>query len=357
MALKRRVLEELAHRFFSRPETRQDEFERFVAGKPGLDDYAAFRAVGDRRGEPWQSWPERLREGDARRRRLRRGGPPLLPLDAMGRRPQIGALAQGGAAPRPGPLPRPAARRPRQRLRRLARAATSSPGAAAGRAAGLASSPRGRTGASRRSSPSACASAATTICIDCLRHHLEHAGMLRLDHVMQLHRLFWIPQGMDASDGVYVTYPAEELYAVLALESHRHQAIDRRREPGHGAAARSTRRWTATSVLGMYVVQYELQPGSQGLREPPAAASPASTRTTCRPSQAFLQGKDVDELREPRLLRRRAGAAGEGAPRGRSARRWRRPCAESAARDAKPTTAPARAAWSSWRRARRAWCW
>ena len=41
--------------------------------------------------------------------------------------------------------------------------------------------------------------------IDCLRHHLEHAGILRLDHVMQLHRLFWIPRGMDASGGVYVT--------------------------------------------------------------------------------------------------------------------------------------------------------
>jgi 4-alpha-glucanotransferase len=39
--------------------------------------------------------------------------------------------------------------------------------------------------------------------------------------MMSFHRLFWIPVGMEATDGVYVAYPAEELYAVLSCESHR----------------------------------------------------------------------------------------------------------------------------------------
>jgi 4-alpha-glucanotransferase len=55
----------------------------------------------------------------------------------------------------------------------------------------------------------------------CIRHHVRHAGMLRLDHVMSLHRTFWIPDGFAPRDGVYVRYAADEFYAVLAIESHR----------------------------------------------------------------------------------------------------------------------------------------
>ena len=58
-----------------------------------------------------------------------------------------------------------------------------------------------------------------------IRHHMRHARYLRVDHVMSLHRLFWVPEAMDPKDGVYVTYPAEESYAVLALESHRNRTV------------------------------------------------------------------------------------------------------------------------------------
>ncbi len=55
----------------------------------------------------------------------------------------------------------------------------------------------------------------------CLRNLMRHAAAVRIDHMMSFHRLFWIPEGSDPGDGVYVTYPAEELYAVLSLESNR----------------------------------------------------------------------------------------------------------------------------------------
>jgi len=58
----------------------------------------------------------------------------------------------------------------------------------------------------------------------CLDHHLAVARMLRLDHVMGLHRLWWIPEGADAADGAYVRYPAEEQYAVLCLAAATHGA-------------------------------------------------------------------------------------------------------------------------------------
>ena len=59
--------------------------------------------------------------------------------------------------------------------------------------------------------------------IEIVRHHMRHAAMLRVDHVMGLHRLYWVPRGMPATDGVYVRYAADELWAILCLESHRYQ--------------------------------------------------------------------------------------------------------------------------------------
>jgi 4-alpha-glucanotransferase len=56
---------------------------------------------------------------------------------------------------------------------------------------------------------------------DCLRHHMQAATMLRIDHVMGLHRLYCVPRGFGAKDGAYLRYPKDELYALVTLESHR----------------------------------------------------------------------------------------------------------------------------------------
>ncbi|MBK0332945.1 4-alpha-glucanotransferase [Brachybacterium sp. MASK1Z-5] len=60
---------------------------------------------------------------------------------------------------------------------------------------------------------------------DQLRTLLRHAGALRIDHVLGLFRLWWIPDGAPASEGTYVTYDHEAMIGVLALEAQRAGAI------------------------------------------------------------------------------------------------------------------------------------
>ena len=61
--------------------------------------------------------------------------------------------------------------------------------------------------------------------IDLLRANMASCGALRIDHVMSLLRLWWIPYGETANYGAYVSYPVDDLIAILALESQRNQCM------------------------------------------------------------------------------------------------------------------------------------
>ena len=73
--------------------------------------------------------------------------------------------------------------------------------------------------------PSALAEAAYAPLRDMIRTLLRHAGALRIDHVIGLFRLWWIPAGLSPAAGTYVRYDHEAMIGVLMLEAQRAGAV------------------------------------------------------------------------------------------------------------------------------------
>jgi 4-alpha-glucanotransferase len=127
-----------------------------------------------------------------------------------------------------------------------------------------------------------------------VQNHMRYSGALRIDHVMGLYRLFWIPRGVSAQDGVYVTYPANELQAVLSIESHRaHCSIigeDLGTVPDSVRESMGER-----NLLRMYVAQFEMKANPDaGLNTPPAAAMASLNTHDTVLFGGYYQGRDID---------------------------------------------------------------
>jgi 4-alpha-glucanotransferase len=129
-----------------------------------------------------------------------------------------------------------------------------------------------------------------------LRNHFRYAKLLRVDHVMGLHRLYWIPDGLTGDKGVYVKYPAEELWAILCLESHRYRAGIVGENLGTVPPVVNVA-MKRHGIREMYVVQYEIMgnPKKPFLRTPPANSVASLNTHDMPPFQAFLDGTDIDD--------------------------------------------------------------
>ena len=61
--------------------------------------------------------------------------------------------------------------------------------------------------------------------VKALRSNMQYAGALRIDHILGLMRQYWVAPGMKADEGVYITFPLEDILRIIALESRREQCV------------------------------------------------------------------------------------------------------------------------------------
>ncbi|SDC63866.1 4-alpha-glucanotransferase [Sanguibacter gelidistatuariae] len=133
---------------------------------------------------------------------------------------------------------------------------------------------------------------------DLLRTVLRHAGALRIDHVIGLFRLWWIPEGNGADEGVYVRYDHEALIGILCLEAHRAGAVVIGEDLGVFEP------WvrdylTDRGILGTSILWFEQESDGRPLAPEHYRALSLTTVTThdLPPSAGYLAGEQV-ELRD-----------------------------------------------------------
>ena len=317
MLLKRKALNEILRCLLDLPSERRAEFERFIETHPLAQDYAAFRAKTDGERRSWQQWegPSRdgaLRSGDyiehvkqyhlfvqwqahEQMRSLgdtsRSGGPALyldFPLgvdrdgyDVWRERDAFALEASGGAPPD-------------------------------------AYFTKGQNWGFPPLHPEGLRRQGYRYYIRCVRHHLAYAKMLRIDHIMGLYRFYWVPDGFAPDEGVYVRYPAEEFFAVLNLESHRHRARIVGENLGTVPAAVHDM-MAKHNICGMHVAQFGVTSDPDDALDPVPERAVASLNTHDTPMfAAYWTGADIDDRRELDLL------TDEAAERERACRRQQR---------------------------------
>lgn len=292
VAVKRHVLALLAHHLRSSAGERRTTLEQWAAAHPAALDYAHFRATMERQRSPWPAWPARLRD-----ERLEEGDydpeAAYYHLYVQWLAEEQMASFQGAGAGKGLYLDFPLGVHPagydvwRERSCFALEASAGAPPDAF--------FPEGQDWGLPPLRPQRLREQGYRYYIACLRHQMRHADILRLDHVMAGHRLFWISRGFTPEEGVYVRYPAEEFYAILALESHRHQTVVVGEDLG--TVPRYVRTAMARhGVQRLSVLQLEFNPCSREVLRPAPAASLASLNTHDTPTfAAFWQSRAAEQ--------------------------------------------------------------
>jgi 4-alpha-glucanotransferase len=298
---RRHALDPLAARLFA---TRGAEIDAWAAAA-GVYDYAAFRAFGETTRQPWRDWPATWRDGapvvTSRAEAIALGADAARVTShaaaQWAMQHQLEQLARGSVSlylDLPVGVNSDAYDVWRYRPLFLTDLSTGAPPDAlflGGQDWGL---PPVAPAALRRDR--------YRYLIRCVRHHMRVSGMLRVDHVMGLFRLYCVPYGRPATDGVYIRYPHDELMAVLALESNRARCAVVGEDLGtvpdvvRPAMARH-------GLFRLHVGQWYLPVAPGDVPGVPPAESVASLNTHDTPTFAgWWRGADIDDRRELGLI-------------------------------------------------------
>ncbi|MFB6837381.1 4-alpha-glucanotransferase [Streptomyces sp. NPDC056361] len=300
--VKRRALEIVVGSVDLGPGRRAD-FHDFLADRGrALEDHATYQALAERHGHHWRDWPEELR-GPRTAEAAVRADPELAArVDFHCRLAWLTdrQLADAAATARAAGMEIGIVHDLAVGVHPEGSDAWAQQDAfAAGMSVGAppdAFNSRGQDWGLPPWRPDALAAAGYAPYRGLLRELLRHAGALRIDHVMGLFRLWWVPEGHPPTEGTYVRYDAEAMLAVLVLEAHRAGALVIGEDLGTvepGVREELARR----GVFGTSVLWFERDWAGTGRPLPPAEWRPecVATATThdLPPTAARLSGDHV----------------------------------------------------------------
>lgn len=298
---KRAQIEPVALEFFAQRADKEKSFTAFLKLYPDAKQYAQFRATAEKQDKGWPAWPGRLRDGKLRSIDFAVDAMEYHLYAQYAAHQQLTALSRNaGEAGVRLYLDMPLGVHPDSydvwHNRELFITAAS---------AGAPPDPfftRGQNWGFPPMHPVRMREDQYRYWRRVLQTQLRYAGMLRLDHVMALHRLYVVPQGAEASEGAYVRYPADELYAVLTLESARHNAAIVGEDLGtvppevRGSMAQH-------GVKRMYVVQFEANlDGEKPLNDIPREAVASINTHDMPPFKTYWEGRDAELRHELGLI-------------------------------------------------------
>jgi len=296
MALLRRALQLMSAAAWQN-DVRRAELEAFAAERPTIADYARFRAAVTQSRQPWNVWPDELKHGELpsdtydleeARYHIYVQWNAHIQLDRLSKRARESGLGLY--------LDLPVGVHPDGydiwKYRSVFACGLSSGAPPDALFAG------GQNWAFPPLHPHGVREDRYQYLIAVLRNHLRYAGVLRIDHVMGLHRIYAIPQDASPTEGLYLRYHPDELYAILSIESHRNRTLLIGENLGV-VPPEVNEAMAEHGVRSMHVVQYAARNEPDCALPPPSKDELASLNThDMPPFRAFWEGTDCEVRRD-----------------------------------------------------------